>query len=117
MVLKRIVCLKSYDATVVRFEGVDEVRAEWNRTKGYEFVWQGSQNLPQRASEIFTHCIQHNYGSMMGNYPKFDFENLGSQPINETNVANRSQDLVDLLMNLSICNRGPYVRKCLFVMN
>ena len=47
--------LMGYDATVIRFEGPDDMRAQWTADKSFEFVWAGSGSIPLERSAILTH--------------------------------------------------------------
>ena len=49
--------LMGYEGMVLRFEGTDEQRALWRQQRAFQFVWQGSRNLPVANQSIFAHVI------------------------------------------------------------
>ena len=57
--------MAGYDAMVIRFEGPDDMRNEWNAAQNYEFLWEGN-TLSEDRSRILTHTIRWNYGDMLG---------------------------------------------------
>eukprot|EP01102_Stenamoeba_stenopodia_P016404 TRINITY_DN5735_c0_g1_i1.p1 TRINITY_DN5735_c0_g1~~TRINITY_DN5735_c0_g1_i1.p1 ORF type:complete len:722 (-),score=108.19 TRINITY_DN5735_c0_g1_i1:1110-3275(-) len=105
--------LMGYDATVIRYEGNSSLFSAWNETKTFEFIWQGSRNLPFEESSIFTHVIEHTYGEIMegpGNWaPTFDWEYIGSQPVDSSNIQALSEELASFLITKASYFRGPFL--------
>ena len=54
-----------YDGMVIRFEGPNDMRAEWNQQQDYEYLWEGSNILDANKTRIATHVIRWNYGDML----------------------------------------------------
>jgi len=54
-----------YDGMVIRFEGPDKLRNEWNKQQNYEYLWEGSNVLSSNKTRIATHVIRWNYGDML----------------------------------------------------
>jgi hypothetical protein len=57
--------MMGYDAMVIRFEGPDWMRAQWDHDQDYEFIWEGSEVLEANRSRILTHAMRWNYGDML----------------------------------------------------
>lgn len=76
------------------------LKNELKRTKGLEFVWEGSPNL-KNASRIFGHVLDDSYCTPWG----FDFEGAfpwgydakGNPPVTDINVKNRTEDFIKVL--------------------
>eukprot|EP00039_Didymoeca_costata_P024844 m.11690 g.11690 ORF g.11690 m.11690 type:complete len:1093 (+) comp4504_c0_seq1:95-3373(+) len=54
-----------YDGIVLRFEGPDAMRAQWDASQDYEFLWEGSSVLSSNRSRMAAHVIRWNYGDML----------------------------------------------------
>jgi hypothetical protein len=50
--------MMGYDAMVIRFEGDDAMRNEWDRKRQFEFLWEGGATLDSDRSRILTHVIR-----------------------------------------------------------
>lgn len=72
--------MMGYDAMVIRFEGDDAMRNEWNEKRQFEFLWEGGNTLESERSRILTHVIRWNYGDMLSSC-------LTCQPARESNRA------------------------------
>ena len=57
--------MAGYDGMVNRFEGPNDMRAEWDVKQHYEFLWEGSEMLASERSRILTHTMRWNYGDML----------------------------------------------------
>jgi hypothetical protein len=56
--------MAGYDGMALRFEGPDDLRAQWDAAQDYEFLWEGSDALGN-AARTATHVIRWNYGDML----------------------------------------------------
>lgn len=57
--------MAGYDGMVIRFEGPNEMRAEWDAKQLYEYIWEPSDVLSAARSSIATHVMRWNYGDML----------------------------------------------------
>ena len=57
--------MAGYDGMVLRFEGPDSMRSEWNGNKSFELLWEGSAVLSANRSRTAAHIIRWNYGDML----------------------------------------------------
>lgn len=96
--------MMGYDGMVIRFEGPDYMRAQWNQEKAFEFVWEGSANLEPTRQRILTHVIQNNYGDMMG---EFDFSNDKNAIVNSTVLKQKAQAFVNFVNANTPVYQGP----------
>lgn len=71
-----------------------------------EFLWTGSQSLGNE-SQLFTHVLHTHYSAPQ----TFDFED-GHMGISDSNVQQRSRDLVDIV---KVIPSLPFISFCLFI--
>ena len=57
--------MAGYDGMVLRFEGPDSMRVEWDKKQDYELLWGGSGVLKKNRSLMATHIMRWNYGDML----------------------------------------------------
>jgi hypothetical protein len=74
--------------------------------RSFEFVWHASKSLSLAETQIFTHVIRDNYGTLVGK--GFDWEDrhpnaTRNPPITAKNVQERADALVAFLSNESTC--------------
>ena len=90
--------LMGYDAMVIRFEGPDDLRAQWTADKSFEFIWAGSSSIPEERSAILTHVIEWNYGDFIGKGMGYDWTysrwQTPSPAVNDSNVRVFADTLV-----------------------
>jgi hypothetical protein len=104
-----------YDGMVIRFEGPDNMRNEWDKQQNYEYLWEGS-NILQNKTRIATHTIRWNYGDMLLSNrsgpeygyraPKLTF-NFDTQKINtKKDIEDYAESLVEWSKNRGSVYRG-----------
>ena len=103
--------LMGYDGMVIRFEGPDDMRAQWTKDKTFEFVWAGSGSIPPERSAILTHVIEWNYGDFIGEGWGFDWAysrwQTPSPAVNSSNVRTYADTLVAYAKQRAVVYQGP----------
>eukprot|EP00048_Salpingoeca_helianthica_P016244 m.231252 g.231252 ORF g.231252 m.231252 type:complete len:935 (-) comp18297_c0_seq1:121-2925(-) len=84
--------LMGYDGMVIRFEGPDDMRRQWTQNKWFEYIWHGSANIPSNRSGIFTHVIEWNYGTFVGQ--GFNWGPTSSNPSMNASTVQAAADRV-----------------------
>lgn len=103
--------LMGYEAMLLRYEGNATMRAEWQKSQSFEFLWQASSSLPTNQSGIFAHIVDGNYGDLLGQGFNWECGNPGdcknNPPVTPSNLEDRAEALASFLRQRASYFRGP----------